>query len=602
MEIEDLYKQRNDNFDHVTDNIHKYKSIIHSLFEYKKKHFSDMKYRKFKNSFNNYYCKLSKRNDIKVTKPFLVYAYQKMVANNEIKDDIEFLSFLRKRPSRNISGINSFALLLSPKPNGQSFTCKHNCYYCPNQSIKNGSEVDVARSYLLDEPAVKRGYRNGWDAEKQLTDRLHSLIMQGHYIDKLELILEGGTYTEYPMDYLREFHRDIFYTANTIYEEKKPEKKSLEQEMYFNTYHSKVKIIGICIETRPDAINETWIRFFRNTGVTRVQLGVQHTDNKILKKINRGHTFEQACDTVELLKNNCFKVDIHLMPDLPTATPEKDKRMFNIVMKSDKICPDALKIYPCEVTPYTIIKKWNDEKKYIPYATTKPKEFFDMMKYGMLNCPPWIRIARVIRDIPMSYICDGNKIPNIRQLIQNDMDKNNEYCRDLRSREIGRHPDYIRKPKKYKIRSYKTKYGIEYFISLESLDEKVLFGFLRLRIPSITTESKNLTYFKSLHDKGLIRELHVYNTLLPVGYKNKKVTQHKGVGKHLVEIAENISFFHSKKGMAVISGEGVRSYYQKLGYFTQDTFEIKMFRFDFTDCVLIVFSIFILLLSFLYYY
>ena len=142
----------------------------------------------------------------------------------------------------------------------------------------------MPRSYLLDEPAVQRGYRNGWSPIKQMLDRMNSLLVQGHEVDKLELIIEGGTYTEYPSDFLEEFHRDLFYAANTFYDNPKRKPLSIQQEMNINML-TKVRIIGICIETRPDAINDIWIKFFRNTGTTRIQLGVQHTDNKILKRL-----------------------------------------------------------------------------------------------------------------------------------------------------------------------------------------------------------------------------------------------------------------------------------------------------------------------------
>jgi ELP3 family radical SAM enzyme/protein acetyltransferase len=559
-DIESLYLSRDKDFQIVLDHLKEYTDIVFMLYD-----FYNLNKNKdnFKKMFERMISSLGKHYKFKVTKVFLVYVYQKMIKQNNIANDSQFWLCIQKCPSRNLSGVNSFALLLSPNPEGrQGESCKHNCYYCPDETRKNGAEDDMPRSYLKKEPAVQRGFMNGWDACNQMNDRMNSLMLQGHEVDKLEIIIEGGTYTEFPMSYLLDFHRDIFYSANTFFDSIKRTPLSIEDEMYINKT-TKVRIIGICIETRPDAIDYNWIKFFRKTGTTRIQLGVQHIDNYVLKKINRGHTFEQSCDAVDLLKNNCFKVDIHLMPDLPNSTPVMDKHMFLVVFNTDVICPDQVKIYPCEVTPYTVIEKWYKNGTYIPYSEVDPEYLLEVIQYAMKLCPPWVRVPRVVRDIPISYIQAGNKISNLRQKLEGH--------HEMRSREIARHPEYYNKPTKYFIRSYKAGTGMEYFISLESLDKKVLFGFLRLRL----TRSKPL--FDSLQNMGLIRELHVYNHLVPVGYKPGKLTsQHKGIGKQLLKYAEWISWIYGKNGVAVISGEGVRAYYNRLGYKEKESFEIKI--------------------------
>jgi len=580
QDMESLFMSRDKDFQVVLDNIKQYKDIVFILYDFYR---INKNKDNFKKMFERMISSLGKHYKFKVTKIFLVYVYQKMIKQNEIDNESQFWLYIQKCPSRNVSGVNSFALLLSPQPHGRTGeSCKHNCYYCPDETRKNGAEDDMPRSYLKREPAVQRGFLNGWDAINQMNDRMNSLMIQGHEVDKLELIIEGGTYTEFPMSYLLSFHRDVFYAANTFFDEKKREPLTIDQEMYINTY-TKVRIIGICIETRPDAIDLKWIQFFRQTGTTRIQLGVQHVDNDILKKINRGHTFEQSCEAVDLLKNNCFKVDIHLMPDLPNATPEKDKHMFLLIFNTDIICPDQVKIYPCEVTPYTVIEKWYKNGKYIPYSDNNPKDLLDVIQYGMKLCPPWVRIPRVVRDIPISYIQAGNKFSNLRQMINQD-----EFT-EIRSREIARHPDYYNKPTKYVIRKYKAGTGIEYFISLESFDKKVIFGFLRLRL----THSKPL--FDSLQYMGLIRELHVYNHLVPVGSKRGRFTsQHKGVGKKLLKYAEWISWIYGKNGVAVISGEGVRQYYNKLGYKQKESFEIKIWMNVYNTIYLVLSILYIL--------
>ncbi len=593
-ELEDIFRKKDDNFQDVKDKISIYTKITQELFDF----YSNNKYNsKFKQQFDKLFNKLGRRGDIRMKKTHIVYTYQYMINNNMIENCPMFWHYIQKKSARNISGVNSFAILLPPYPVDSDFNgCNHNCYYCPNETIANGAKVDIARSYLLDEPAVQRGYRNGWGATNQMDDRMNSLMVQGLEVDKLELIIEGGTYTEYPMDFLETFHRDIFYSANVFFDPEKRDPLSLQEEIDINMT-TNVRIIGICVETRPDAINDEWVRFFRKTGTTRLQIGVQHTDDDILRKINRGHTFTQSCEAVRTLKNNCFKVDIHLMPDLPGSSPEKDIEMFNIVFNTDVIAPDQAKIYPCEVTPYTVIKQWYDTGKYKPYSDDNPQDLIDVVKHVMKICPPWVRLPRIVRDIPLNLIVGGNKYSNLRQMINDELEKEGVVIKEIRSREIGRNTNYDFNRSVYRIRKYIGSGATEYFISLESQDGNALFGFIRLRIPP----NNHDPIFSCLRNKGLIRELHVYNWVISVGKSGgKNATQHRGVGKRLLKIAEWVAWFHNLSGTAVITGEGVRNYYHKNGYFSEDTYALKNFKHTITfvietTCYLFLLSLYLLL-------
>ncbi len=596
QDIESIYSKHDDQFKTINSkNIDKYNKLVTTLFQFYISNKENIKPNSdFKEKFNKLYGKLQKRGDIIVKKSFIVYIYQKLVKENILPNDPQFWLYIQKSPARNVSGVNSFALLLSPHPNGQAFSCKHNCYYCPDESRKNGAEDDMPRSYLKNEPAVARGFQNGWDPYNQMMNRMNSLLMQGHEVDKLELIIEGGTYTEFPKSYLEIFHRDIFYSANTFYDiEPKRQPLELEEEIFINKT-TKVRIIGICIETRPDAIDDEWIKFFRNTGTTRIQLGVQHTNNKLLKKINRGHTFEQAVDCIKYLKNNCFKVDIHLMPDLPGSTPELDKEMFDIVYNSPIIQPDQTKIYPCEVVPWTVIKQWHETGKYTPYSDSNPKSLVDVITYAMTICPPWVRIPRIVRDIPLTYISGGNTCMNMRQVVDDGLKKSEKLSGDIRSREIGRHLEYNIFDSRYIVRKYEGSGSTEYFISLESSDKKVIFGFLRLRIPPKNHDP----VYSSIKNTGLVRELHVYNNIVPVGENKKISTQHLGTGKTLVKLAEYISWFYGLEGVSVITGEGVREYYHKRGYESIQSYAVKKFKYKVWKLWLIIYFIQFLSLPF----
>ena len=532
---------------------------------------------KLQSAFIRVYSKYYRDNKISMKKSHLVCLYREMVNNNELEENKMLEVLFQKKPSRNISGIASITLVMSPTPNGQSFSCKHNCYYCPNEPAhKDNDWQEQPRSYLYNEPAVRRANENGFKAYEQMISRMNRLYGNGHTIDKLEIILEGGTFTEYPVEYLEIYHRDIFYAANTYFERNgKREPLSIAEEIRINKT-AKTHIIGICIETRPDAIDDEWIVRFREWGITRIQLGVQHTFNNILKKVNRGHTIEQAIDAIKMLKDNCFKIAIHLMPDLPLSTPDIDKEMFDYVY--NQIHPDQVKIYPCEVTPWTIIEKWYKSGKFVPYSETNMNDLIDVIKYAMKTCPPHIRLPRVVRDIPIEYIIAGNPYSNLRQMIDNIFEKENTQSKEIRSREIGRHIKYYEESAKFNITQVDANDGKEYFIAYESYDNKALFGFIRLRLPN---KKKHNPVYNCIKNHALIRELHVYGQLNAVGTKNTDAAQHKGIGRQLIKKAEKLAMKHYYKGIVVISGEGVKSYYEKFGYKDVDTYMIKSLYLDY---------------------
>jgi len=518
--------------------------------------------------------------------------YQEVYLDFEIIKQLDMLKYLlRKRPMRNVSGITSITMITTPFPDGQSFSCKHNCYYCPNEPAHEGNNWQAQpRSYLYNEPAVLRANQNGFYSVDQMLSRLDTYFFNGHVVDKIEIILEGGTYTEYPEDYLERFNRDIFYSANIYFEYRDiidrnipnsekimllkmiREPLSIREEIVINKT-ARVHIIGICAETRPDAIDDKWLWRFREWGITRIQLGMQHVDNAILKKINRGHTIETGLWAMQYLKDNCFKIDIHIMPDLPGSSPEKDKKMFDYVYKY--VSPDQMKIYPCEVVPWTIIEKWYNQGIYTPYFENNYRDLFEVIKYGMVTCPLYVRLPRIIRDIPNTYVESGNTVSNMRQILDKEIESSGVVSYDIRSREIGRHPKYYKKKANYNIHYNRANNGDDYFIAYESLDTKVLFGFIRLRI----NDKKNMCIFDVLKNKALIRELHVYGDTNAVGIYSNYGSQHTGIGRNLLKLAEKKSMMLGYYGIVVISGEGVKGYYEKFGYKEVDTFMVKDFPF-----------------------
>ena len=585
IDLEDIIKDNIDDKDKFRDG----EKILFELISWLENHENPflVEKREFGNKLNK-----SLRNVKNILTKVELYEVYRSLLTRKIIEENEFLSELLQKKSRNISGITNITLVFPAYPNGQAFTCKHDCFYCPNEPARPENNFKPPpRSYLTDEPAVKRALDNDFDAVKQMMTRMKELLKTGHTVDKIELIFEGGTLTEFPEDFLEVYFTEVYWSANNFGISDPPAMMDILYEKKKNET-ANVHIIGFCIETRPDAIDKHWIRLFRKWGVTRIQLGVQHVDNFILKKVNRGHTIEQAEKAIEDLRDDCFKMDIHLMPDLPNSNPEKDKMMFDYIYS--KVHPDQIKIYPCQVTDWTRIKKWYDEGKYMPYGEKNPELLVDVVKYAITTCPYYIRHPRIVRDIPLSYVYGGTEMTNLRDHCDKLLQKENFQQREIRAREIGRHKKYYLEKGKIFVEKYCTERGIEYFISYESLDRVALHGFIRLRLPN---KYHNPT-FECIKNMALIRELHVYGQVKKVGSKiSKSKAQHKGVGKLLLSTAENIAIYNLYKGIVVISGEGVKNYYRNYkNYHEVDTYMVKYF----TKIYVFIFTIIVLIISIIY--
>ena len=436
-----------------------------------------------------------------------------------------------------------------------------------------GVKIAQPRSYISSEPAVLRANRNQFDCKEQIVDRANVLNAMGHPIDKIEIIILGGTWDHYPLDYRIQFIRDMYYTVNT-YNGPYHEPQSLEKEIEYNQRASS-RIIGVTTETRPDCITIREIKNLRKMNITRVQIGVQHFDDDVLKYIKRDCYLKDTVKATYLLKQNGYKIDMHLMPDLPGSTFEKDMNMFKKLFshKVQKVSehyykytldypdiqPDQLKIYPCSTVPFTEIKEWYDNGTYKPYSENKDK-LIEVVLYIKLNVFPWIRLNRIIRDIPMNWIEGGNKDVNLRQHLLNHMKKNNMKCNCIRCREVNSQITNIDEAVEV-TREYNGNNGKEYFISYESPDYSIIYGFIRLRI----NNSNDDLFHKNLNDSAFIRELHVYGSLCKHNEKGSNV-QHQGFGTKLLKSAEDIVKLNNIEKINIIAGVGVRQYYEKFGY------------------------------------
>lgn len=527
---------------------------------------------KNRKDITNMIDKIGRKHKVRPSMIKILNAYRILVSNGEIKFNLFIEQLLRTKNVRSLSGVVVITVFTSPYPETskgiQEFSCEYNCAYCPK-------EPNQPRSYLLNEPGVLRANANNFIATNQFFDRAKSYILMGHPLDKIELIVSGGTFSSYPREYIDIFFRDLFFAANTSYDKiagrfVRP-KQSLSDEQLINETTSLVKIIGITVETRPDRINKTELEYFRYLGVTRVQIGVQHLNNAVLEKINRKANNDHTIKAIKALKESGFKVDIHLMPDLPppdNVSVEEminlDYKMFEDVINLPEYQADQWKIYPCETVDWTLIKEWYEAGIYKPYGEqiiNGKSPLLELLIWTKSKVKPWVRLNRIIRDIPNFYIIAGNKNTSMRSDLLQIMEKRNLKCNCIRCREVGANSinlaDYA-----IIIRKYSASDGIEYFISWEN-SSSMLLGFCRLRINSSNINK----YFPELNNCALIRELHIYGQVIQHSSTNNGIgVQHRGLGKALIAKAIDIASEHNLPKIAVIAGTGVRMYYIKQGF------------------------------------
>tara|TARA_B100001248_G_C27398126_1_gene467337 strand:- start:390 stop:2393 length:2004 start_codon:yes stop_codon:yes gene_type:complete len=544
-----------------------------------------------------------------------------------------FKRYLIKKGTRSESGVLVVTITLSPS----KFSCSKNCYYCPQEYDLKGNPSQP-RSYMSSEPAMRRALRYDFDVMGQFHDRIFCYLNTGNInkndksSKKMEVILSGGTWECYPQEERDRFIVECYYSANNfgIDKDKMPKMKSILEEQKINET-SEYRIIGMTLETRPDFISKKSILDYRRYGVTRIQIGVQHYDDVILKNINRGCYAKDTIKAIRLLKQAGYKVVVHLMPDLPGSSPESDLWMFEEAIKNPDLQFDDLKIYPTAICKShdddhvltSVISEWYDKGIYKPYAETNLNDLINVISYYLANVNPWVRIQRCIRDIPEISIEAGyKKKSNLAQIIKEEMklfrnQDENIKTYEIRSMEVRNDSKKLDYEPRLVVRKYKASKGIEYHVSIEVYKENIydnilynlwkiyqtiynhtlhlflheffpkmyfygspgfnncyvgLFGFLRLRIDN----NPGGDFIPEINNSALIREVHVYGTSLSVSGKNNVSPQHKGYGKLLVKTAQDIAADHKLTKISVISGIGTKEYYKnKCGFKHEGTYMTK---------------------------
>jgi len=494
----------------------------------------------------------------------LVAAYHEMVQNHEMNPDVRLLESLRMKPMRTLSGVTTVTVLTKPYP------CPGKCIFCP-------TDVRMPKSYLADEPGAMRGLEHDFDPYLQVKSRIQALESLGHPTDKIELLILGGTWSSYRRDYQEWFVKRCFDAMNEapltsfpspsergVEVREKVEADELAEVQAFNESASH-RNVGLVIETRPDEITPDEIRWLRHLGVTKVQMGAQSLDDRILEMNKRGHDVECTRRATALLRAAGFKIVLHWMPNLHGATPESDREDFAKLWQG--FCPDEIKIYPNQLLANAELYEYWQRGEFHPYTT---EQLIDLIADIKTAVPRYCRVNRVIRDIPSNNVVEGNRRTSLRQDVHDEMKRRGTHCECIRCREVrGKPVD----PALLKLNDlvYQADSAEEHFISYVTPDDK-LAGFIRLSLPS---KDAPQTQLNDLDGAAMIREVHVYGQSLPVGAEKIGAAQHAGLGTNLLQHADRIAQENGFKRMAVISAIGTREYYLDRGFGRGELYLVK---------------------------
>ena len=497
-----------------------------------------------------------------LNKSMLVSIYHEMVASGEIAEDARLLERIRMKPMRTLSGVTTVTVLTKPYP------CPGKCIFCP-------TDVRMPKSYLPDEPGAMRGLEHQFDPYAQVRSRIEQLKSVGHPTDKIELLILGGTWSSYRRDYQEWFVKRCFDAMNSLTPASLPAGESAQragkaelEEVHTTNDTTHHRNVGLVIETRPDEINPNEIRWLRHLGVTKVQMGAQSLDDRILEINKRGHDVECTRQATALLRAAGFKIVLHWMPNLLGATPVSDREDFARLWED--FCPDEIKIYPNQLLANAELYEYWQRGEFKPYTT---QELIDLIADIKPTIPRYCRVNRVIRDIPSTNVVEGNRRTSLRQDVHAEMKRRGTRCECVRCREVrGKSVDATLLELDDLV--YQAGAAEEHFISYVTPDDQ-LAGFVRLSLPGKDSPQTELT---DLDGAALIREVHVYGQSLAVGAEKEGAAQHAGLGTRLLAEAERVAQINGFKRMAVISAVGTRGYYLERGFERGELYLIKTLK------------------------
>jgi elongator complex protein 3 len=480
-----------------------------------------------------------------LAKHVLVAAYRRLVELGEWAPDPNLLERIRMKPIRTLSGVTTVTVLTKPYP------CPGKCIFCP-------TDARMPKSYLPDEPGARRGLEHNYDPYEQVASRLQGLKAVGHPIDKVELLILGGSWCAYRRDYHEWYIQRCFDALNGT------ESGSLAEAQRLNETADS-RNVGLVIETRPTDISPTELAWLRHLGVTKVQMGAQSLDDRILELNQRGHAVAETHRAVALLRAGGFKIVLHWMPNLLGANLESDRQDFTRLWND--LCPDEIKIYPTQLLANSDLYAYWQRGEYFPYTT---EELIELIADIKPTIPRYCRVNRVVRDIPSVNVVEGNKRTSLRLDIQHELKRRGTHCQCIRCREVRKHTVEFETLQLQDL-VYSAGGAEEHFLSFVTPGD-YLAGFLRLSLPG---EDSPATGLEDLTGAAIIREVHVLGQSLAVGAEQDGAAQHAGLGTQMLQQAETIARKQGFGRLAVISAVGTRQYYLERGYEHGELYLVK---------------------------
>ncbi len=495
-------------------------------------------------------------------------------------DEAEFVARLRLRPVRTQSGVTPVTVLTKP------FPCPGECIFCPN-------DIRMPKSYLADEPGAQRAEDNRFDPYLQTWNRLDAYRSIGHPVEKVELIILGGTWSFHPEAYQIWFVKRCFDALNDYgsgvdgradaglapvgFRELAPigrgspgaynqrisallhESERASWDELFVSHRTnetaRCRSVGLVVETRPDHISDEEVVRIRRLGCTKVQIGLQSLSDEVLEKNRRGCDVAASRRALRMLRGAGFKIHAHWMPNLLGSSPGQDAEDYSRLFDDADFRPDELKLYPCSLIESAELMNYYESGQWRPYENA---ELVDLLAQCLERTPAYCRLTRVIRDFSSGDIVAGNKVANLREVAEAALEARGGSSRDIRAREI-RDTAFDPNSLELTVETYQTSIGLEHFLSFVT-DTDRLVGFLRLSLPGSAGASEELRY------SAMIREVHVYGDSLALGQRGEGTAQHLGLGRRLIERARRISVAAGFPDLAVISAVGTRDYYRQLGF------------------------------------
>ena len=522
---------------------------------------------------------------------------------------------LQVKPRRTASGVATVTVLTKPWP------CSSACLYCPN-------DVRMPKSYLHDEPACQRAERNWFDPYLQVTARLRTLHQMGHVTDKVELIVLGGTWSDYPEAYQIWYMHELFRALNDMGCETAVERES-------ETRRKQYRDTGIACErddlanwaaeaqarvTAGDAsYNETvrnlyacgthvdgngWVAAAQWQTATFPQLEALQRKNESTEHRCVGLVVETRPDAVTpnrlatLRRLGCTKLqmgiqslDEHILAANHRGIGvDRMQQAFELARifgfkTHAHFMPNLLGATPeSDAADYRRMVEHPafkpDEVKLYPCALVDGTGLVAHWRDGSWRPYTEQELVNLLAEDVLVTPPFTRISRMIRDISAHDIMTGNKKVnlRQLVDLELAKRSEPVQEIRSREIAfgaaandelslseiAYETTNTHEVFLQWVTPDNRIA-GFLRLSMPNADYANAHATDLPINAGEAMIREVHVYGRVAGL-HQGGENAQHRGLGRMLIERACDIARENGYTAINVISAIGTRGYYRKQGF------------------------------------